>query len=145
MRKTNTIWYHLYVELKIQHKWTYLQNKNRVTDTENRLVLVKGEKGANGIDWESGINRCKLLYIEWTNNMVLLYSTGNNIQYPGINHNGKEGEKECIYMYNYSAVQQKITQLYKSTNTSIKLNKRSNGRGESWSRMPGPWLAGDLR
>ena len=68
------------------------KTKIRVTDTENRLVLVKGEKGANGIDWESGINRCKLLYIEWTNNMVLLYSTGNNIKYPGINHNGKECE-----------------------------------------------------
>ena len=28
------------------------------------------------------------------------YSTGNYIQYPVINHNGKEYEKECIYMYN---------------------------------------------
>ena len=72
-------------------------------------MLVKREKGVNGIDWESGINTCKLLYIEWTNNMVFLYSTGNSILYPGINHNGKECEQECIYMYNYSTVQQKIT------------------------------------
>ena len=28
------------------------------------------------------------------------YSTGNYIQYPVINHNGKEYDKECIYMYN---------------------------------------------
>ena len=28
-RKQNTIWYHLYVESKIQEKSTYLQNKNR--------------------------------------------------------------------------------------------------------------------
>ena len=28
--------------------------------------------------------------------MALLYSTGNYIQYPVINHNGKEDEKECI-------------------------------------------------
>ena len=30
---------------------------------------------------------------EWINNKVLLYSTGNYIQHPGINHNGKEYEK----------------------------------------------------
>ena len=34
------------------------------------------------------------LYIEWINNKVLLYSTGNYIQYPVINHNGKEHDKE---------------------------------------------------
>ena len=30
---------------------------------------------------------------------VLLYSTGNYIQYPVTNHNGKEYEKEYIYIY----------------------------------------------
>ena len=53
-----------------------------------------------GKDWEFGISRCKLLYIEWMNNKVLLYSKGNYIQYPGINHNEKEYEKEYIYMCN---------------------------------------------
>ena len=42
------------------------------------------------MDWESGTNRCKLLYTEWINNKVLFYSTGNYIQYSVINHNGKE-------------------------------------------------------
>ena len=55
---------------------------------------------------EFGISRCKLLYIEWMNNKVLLYNTGNYIQYPVINHNGKEYEKEYIYVYNW------ITLLY---------------------------------
>ena len=32
------------------------------------------------------------------NNKVLLYSTGNYIPYPVINYNGKEYEKEHIYM-----------------------------------------------
>ena len=32
-------------------------------------------------------------------NKDLLYSTGNYIQYPVINDNGKEYEKECIYIY----------------------------------------------
>ena len=35
-----------------------------------------GELG-EGWSWESGINRCKLLYIKWINNKVLLYSTRN--------------------------------------------------------------------
>ena len=53
-----------------------------------------GEVGAR-MDWEFGDNRCKLLHLEWINNKVLLYSTGNYIQSPGINHNGKEYKKEC--------------------------------------------------
>ena len=42
------------------------------------------------MDWEFGISRCKLVYIRWINNKVLLYCTGNYIQYPVRNHNGKE-------------------------------------------------------
>ena len=49
------------------------------------------------MDWEYGISRCKLLDIEWINSKFLLYSTGNYIQCPGMNHNGKEYEKEYIY------------------------------------------------
>ena len=49
-------------------------------------MVAEGE----GMDWEFGISRCKVLYIEWINNKVLLYSTGNYIQYPVISHNGKD-------------------------------------------------------
>ena len=49
--------------------------------------------GYQGKDWEFGISRCKLLYIGWINNKVLLYSTGNYIEYPVINRNGKEYKK----------------------------------------------------
>ena len=67
-----------------------------------------GGGGGGGMDWEFGISRCKLLYIEWINNKVLLYSTGNYIQYPVINHNGKDYEKEYIYVKPiHFAVQQK--------------------------------------
>ena len=41
-RKTNTIRSHLHVESQIGHKWAYLQNRNRLIDTENRLVVVEG-------------------------------------------------------------------------------------------------------
>ena len=53
------------------------------------------------MNWEFGISRYKLLYRKQINNKVLLYSTGNYIQYPVINYNGKEYEKECIYIYIY--------------------------------------------
>ena len=42
--------YHLYMKSKIWHKWTYLQNKNRLTDIENRLVVVNGG-GGRGEEW----------------------------------------------------------------------------------------------
>ena len=35
---------------------------------------------------------------EWINNEVLLYSTGNYIPYPMVNHNEKEDEKEYTYI-----------------------------------------------
>ena len=31
--------------LKIWYKWTYLQNRNRVTDVENKLTVTRGERG----------------------------------------------------------------------------------------------------
>ena len=59
-------------------------NRNRLTDLEKELMVAKGEDGGGVMDWEFGISRCKLLYIQWINNKVVLYSTGNYIQYPVI-------------------------------------------------------------
>ena len=53
-------------------------------------MVAKGEGVGGGMEWEAGVSRCKLVYIEWINNKVLLYSTENYIQNPMINHNGKE-------------------------------------------------------
>ena len=36
------------------------------------------------------------IHIEWINQKVVFYSTGNYVQYPVIPHNGKEYEKEYI-------------------------------------------------
>ena len=66
------------------------------TDSQTQrtdLWLPTGRVGGRGRDWELGISRCKLLYIGWINNKVLLCCTGNYIQYPGINHDGKEMQK----------------------------------------------------
>ena len=64
-------------------------------------MVAKGEGDRGGMEWKVEVSRCKLLDIEWISTKILLYSTGNYIQYPVINHNGKEYRKrECIYMYN---------------------------------------------
>ena len=41
--------YYLPVESK-KKKSTYLQNRNRVTDTENKLMVIKGESGGNKLE-----------------------------------------------------------------------------------------------
>jgi len=48
------------------------------------------------MDREFGVSRYKLLYTGWISNKVLSYSTGNYIQYPVLNHDGKEYEKGCM-------------------------------------------------
>ena len=55
-------------------------------------------RGKAGVDWKSGVSRCKLLYIGWINNKVLPQRTANYVQYPLIKRNGKEHEKQCIYI-----------------------------------------------
>ena len=68
---------------------------NRPADIENRVVVMDQE-GEGRMDWEFGISRCKLLYIEWINNKVQLYSTGSYIQYPVINHKGRYMKKNIL-------------------------------------------------
>ena len=80
--------------------WNLKYDTNElIYETETDLWLPRGRRGGGRKDWEFGISRCKLLYIEWINNKVLLYSTGNDIQYPVINHNGKEYIETNVYIY----------------------------------------------
>ena len=93
------MWYHLYVESKIWHSEPLYKTETDSQTQRTDLWLPRGEWDEGGKDWEFGISRCKLSYREWINNKVLLYNTGNYIQYPVINHNGKEYEKRmslCI-------------------------------------------------
>ena len=48
----------------------------KIRDIENRLVIAKEEGSGRECNLEFGISRCKPVYTEWINN-VLLYSTGN--------------------------------------------------------------------
>ena len=49
----------------------------------------QGGEGWSGRDWETGISRCKLLHLEWINNKVPVYNTGNYSQSPVIDNDGK--------------------------------------------------------
>ena len=43
-RKKIIIWYPLYAESKKKwYKWTYIQNRNRLTDLENEIYMIAGE------------------------------------------------------------------------------------------------------
>ena len=75
-------------ERQIPYNITYMWNLKYDTNepvykteadsqTENRLVVVKGKRGMN---WEFGVSKCKLLHLEWINNKAILYSIGNYIQ-----------------------------------------------------------------
>ena len=64
---------------------------------------------AKGREWDAlGVWGWEMqtTHLEWTNNKVLLYSTGNFTHYPMINQNGKEYKKECLYVHN------RVTLLY---------------------------------
>ena len=53
-------------------------------------MVAKGKGVGRGMEWEVEASRYKLLCTGWINNKVLLHSTGNGIQYPENNRNGKE-------------------------------------------------------
>ena len=57
-----------------------------------------GGRVGGGLEWEIGGSRFKLLYTEWVNKKVLLYSKENYIQYSMINHNGKEYFLKNVYI-----------------------------------------------
>ena len=54
------------------------------------------------MEWEFEVSRCQLIYIGLINK-ILLYSTGNYIQHPVINHKGKYMciciICVCVYIY----------------------------------------------
>ena len=71
------------------------------SDVGNRRVVAKGKGAGEGEGWSGSLgmvdttilNVIKLLHLEWINNKVLMYNTGNCTQYSVMNHNGKEYKK----------------------------------------------------
>ena len=82
------------INLFTKQKQTHRQRRKK------NLRLPEG-KGGGGINQEFGFGRYTVLYIKQIKNKVLLYSTGNYIQYLVITYYGKESEKEYIHVYIY--------------------------------------------
>ena len=64
--------------------------KQKQTHRYREQTGCQGDGNRGEKDLEFGISRSKLLYREWINNKVLLYITGDYIQYPMINYTRKE-------------------------------------------------------
>ena len=77
------------------YKWTYLQNRNRVTDREKKFMATK-MKERGGINWEIGVNKYARMKQMTIDNKNLLYSIGNSIQYSVMTQTAKESKKECV-------------------------------------------------
>ena len=56
-----------------------ISTEKKIIDLENRLVAAQGGEGGSGRDRELGINRYKLLLLEWIYNEILLCSIENNV------------------------------------------------------------------
>ena len=70
------------------------------------VTKEQGGEDGKGMDWKFKTSRYKLLYKEWAKNKVLLYSTGNYIQHPVINHDRKGQEKEytCTHTHTHTHI-----------------------------------------
>ena len=49
------------------------------------------------MDWEFGVNRCRLLPLEWISNEILLCSTGNYVW--SLTKEHENVRKKNVYMY----------------------------------------------
>ena len=53
--KGNIMWYHLYVESKICHKWTCLQNRNTFMDRRQTYSYQRGKVEGKDKIWSFGL------------------------------------------------------------------------------------------
>ena len=91
---THEIWSTTQVNLSTKHKQTH--------GYREQIGGCQGGGGRGSKELGGGVSICKLLYIEWTNSKILLYSTEDYIKYPEISHNGKEYKKcTCICILSF--------------------------------------------
>ena len=84
-----------HIEPKIRYKSTNLWNRNIFLNIENKLMFAKMGGSGGRKEWEFGISRGKLLYVELTNK-ILLYSMG----YSTVTNIMEKNMKEKTYIYN---------------------------------------------
>ena len=82
-------------------EWLYWMELMKQKQTHKFIEQICGcqRKVGRGKNWGFGTSRCKLLYVWCINNRVLLYSSGNYIQYPVVNQNGNKYKEECIHTH----------------------------------------------
>ena len=95
----------------------------RDSQTQKINMVTYREREEREINQAFQISRQKLLYIKQIDNKALLYSTENYSQYLLLTYNGKESEKEYIYMYN-GITTLCCTQHCKSTMLQLKKIKK---------------------
>ena len=76
------------------------------TETDSQRTDFWLPRGSEGEGWtvSLGLVDANDLYLKWINNKVLIYSTGNYIQHPVINCNGKEYFLKmhiCVYLSHF--------------------------------------------
>ena len=76
----NKLWFKRQISYDITYMWNLKYDTNEPsyeTETEswtrNRREVAKAGLGEGWVEWEVGVSRCKLLFIEWINNRF--YST----------------------------------------------------------------------
>lgn len=72
------------------------------------------------MDWGFEVGKHKLLHLELISNEILLYSTGNYIQYLVVTYHGKEYEKQCMYICITESLCSKNLTHYKLTILQLK-------------------------
>ena len=95
--KRNIRWYCIYAQSR-KKWWKYLQNRNGLTDLENKLMVTKDEDWGEGIAREFGMHLHTLLHLTRITNKELLYSTGTllNVMWPT---KREKNLKRSEYMY----------------------------------------------
>ena len=63
--------------------------KQKQTHRHGKEFVVAKREGTKLMNWEFGVNRYKLLQLEWISNEVLLQGTGKYIQSLVIDHDGR--------------------------------------------------------
>ena len=99
---------------KKQDKWTCLQNRKRLTVTENNLIVNKGEGYGGGINQELGMNIYTLLMHKTDKGQQGPYYTALNTQYSVITYL-REKSKKNEYISIRTKSHPKLRQSFKST------------------------------
>ena len=87
----------------ISHIWNLVHGTNEPFHRKEnhghgeQTCGCQGGKEGSGMDWEFGVNRCRLLPLEWISNEILLCSTGKYVWSLMMEHDNVR--KKNVYMY----------------------------------------------